>query len=214
MRNNFKIKGIMIYILCIMAFLFAFELIIFTMVKTSRERIMGSKNRLTARSLAMAGIHYSEKMIKSGKWKPNAISPSPGTISGDLLKFRGLVCLKESFDSPVLANPGGFFHVSIYSYEENFYRIISTGKIGKQSFEMSREFPEYFPPGEERIPGSYTEPVEQTEPLDIERVEEEIIEITPFPSESPFTPDSPLPETTKLPEIREHIENPPLPEVY
>ena len=204
--------------LCLASFLFTMELVVFSMIKISRNRITGVKNRKTAKSLATVGIHWAESMLDNGKWKPNEISPAPGKVKGDLLKFRGLVCLKESLESPILVKPGGYFRVDMFSYEDRFYRINSTGIIGKQSYCITREFPENFPPGEEGVPGSITEPLDQTVPIDIKNPEipaspentpviEETIEIKPGGSHTPeviYTPSTPGGD----------VEHPPLPEIY
>lgn len=217
MRNNRR-KGILVFILCLMAFLFTFELIVFSMIKFSRERIMGQKNRLTAESLARVGMQYADKMISEKRWKPNYIVPCPGKVSGDLREVNGSVYLRETFDSPALANPGGIFRISLMSHEGRFYRITSTGMMGRQTFEINREFPDSFPPGEERIPGSITTPLKQTFPLNMES-KEEPADYAPMPRRSPEVTVTPT--VTVTPEGERYVppsepieENPPLPEVY
>ena len=218
MRSS-KRKGIMVFILCLMAFLFTFELIVFSMIKISRERIMGQKNRLTAESLARAGMQYAENMISQKKWKPNYIVPCPGKISGDLQQLKGGFVLRETFDSPVMANPGGIFRLSLMSHEGRFYRVTSTGMMGRQTFQIYREFPDSFPPGEKRIPGSITSPLKQTFPLNMES-REEPADYAPMPRRSPVVIITPT--VTVTPDGNRYVpqeeppngENPPLPDVY
>ncbi len=214
MRIN-KRKGILVFILCLMAFLFTFEVLVFSMIKMSKERIMGQKNRLTAESLARVGMQYAEKMIADKRWKPNYIVPCPGKVSGDLQQVDGSVCLRETFDSPVIANPGGIFRISVMSYEGRFYRITSTGMMGRQRYEINREFPDRFPSGEKRIPGSITLPLKQTLPLNMES-KEESADYAPILRKKPvITPSATItPGERYAPPVEPIEESPPLPEVY
>jgi len=214
-----KAKGTLILVLGIMLFLFIVETVFLCIVRNSREKIVGVKNRHTAKSLARVGLDYTLSMLEQGKWTPNHITPSPGKVTGDLVKVGDKVCLRESFSSAVLARPGGIFEAGLYSHEGKFFRVECTGIMGHSKFRLTREFPENSPAIEfeeirviEIIPESTETPEETETPMETE---------TPgIPAESPSPGGETLPEP--MPTVTEPVISPatpgevpaPLPSVY
>ncbi|MCE1246148.1 MAG: hypothetical protein LWY06_05850 [Firmicutes bacterium] len=157
-----NIKGILIFALGFALFLFGFEIVFGIMAKNARERIQTVKNGHVAQSLSKAGMDYARMMIKSGKWKSGGISAESGKLSGDLIKENDRVCLRETFTSPDLANPGGCFEITLWSYSGHFYRIKSVGMMGHSRVENQEVISEYFPEAP-IIPGTVA-PEEETKP--------------------------------------------------
>lgn len=185
MRKARKNKGILIFVMGFILLLFVFDMVFFSMVRHSRDRIMGVKNRLTAGGISEFGLDYAVNMVKNYEWKPGDVKPCPGKINGELEKIDGRICLKETFQTPIIASPGGYCEISLYSFENAFFHVKSAGFMGREKAVRTRDVDMPIPANDES-----EEPTAETPAPDEQSYSE--VEASP----------SPTPEETQTPEYK------------